>query len=171
VTDSGLGVSTVYRAEKLALDRHRPPLSEGIDALANAASAGLPPVSVPVIAPAPKEQVIVPPSGFGHVTPTVGTPTLRLPLSALVHATLVAVGRPVTGSDALQPIGFVLVQELNVSAVRVPPTGTPAPPPAPVLPPTVETEHEIVGLMNPPDVLRTAVVPVFSLAVTAVPAG
>jgi hypothetical protein len=154
------------------LGGHRPPLSDGILALTNATSAGLPPVSAPVTLPVPYEHTMVPPSGFGHVNVTVGAVTVKLPLPPLVAVTLAAVGRPVTVPLAEQPGGLVLVQLVNVSAVSLPATGVPEAPPAlSVLPPTVEAAQDSRGLMNPPEVWSTALVPVLSLAVIVVPAG
>ncbi|WP_155891785.1 hypothetical protein [Conexibacter woesei] len=131
--------------------------------------AGVLPVNDPETVPVPYEQVMVPPSGFGHVNVTVGAVTLRVPLPPLVHVRLPDVGRPVTVADAEQPLGFVLVQDENVNPVRLPVTGLPVPPALVVLRVTDEAAHERVGLMNPPDVCRTALDPVLSLAEMVVP--
>jgi hypothetical protein len=72
----------------------------------------------------------------------------------------------------LQPVGLVLEQFVNESALSFPVTGTPVVPPAlVVVTPTVDEVHVNVGLAAPPDVVRTAVVDGARCAVITVSLG
>jgi hypothetical protein len=107
-----------------------------------------------------------------QVNDTVGVVTPTLPAEPLVQDVCQNVGTPVTVALALHPVGFTLVQPVNVRPVRFPETDTPAPPPEP---PTnicvIDAVQVMVGLESPPDVVSTAVVPDFRLVPIVVPLG